>query len=294
MQTLNISMPRADRQNEPGGMDRNVFRLGRRFMESDRQAERHPFPELFWIEREMPEEDMDRRANLWQSYNAAANNIRSARILTQAAANHIAEAQLMLTLVQTMLDDAIESTDANFRSEISHQVARLLGNIDASFDGLARVFERTSSVQISNDNINGDSFVAQVGIHGGQTREIAIRHINTNTLNLPDADSVINSGTNFENLRGRVADALTELRMERMYISNSNSALDSDRSTLDLNIWGNSAVQPGTINPPLGDDATVEERMHRAEAERAMRMSLLRREATNLRTLFEMIELFRE
>ena len=286
MQTLNISLPRVERQNEPGGMGRNVFRLGNRFMEPGRANQRHPFPELFWMEREMPEGDVDRRANLWQSYNAAANNIRSARILTQAAANHLAETQLMLTLVQTMLDDAIESTDDNFRGEVSLRVAQMFGNIDSAFSGLARVFERTSSVPTYN---NGDSFVAQVGIHGGQTREIEIRHINTRTLNLtgfaPD---------DFEGLRDRVAGALTELRSERMHIFNSNSALDSDRSTLDLNVWGNSAVQPGTINPPLGDDATDQERMHRAEAERIMRMSILRREATNLRTLFEMIELFRE
>ena len=283
MQTLNISLPRADRQNEPRGIERNVFRLGRGLMESERPNQRHPFPELFWLEREMPEDDIDRRANLWQSYNAAANNIRGARILTQAAANHLTETALMLTLVQTMLDDAIESNDTNFRNGISHQVTRMLGNIDASFDSLARVFERSSMVYVNGS----DSFVAQVGIHGGQTREIEIRQINSRSLNLQDGTQ------DFGDLRDRVAYALSELRIERTHIFGANSALDSDRSTLDINIWGNSAVQPGTINPPLGDDATVEERMHRAEAERAMRMSLLRREATNLRTLFEMIELFR-
>ena len=238
------------------------------------------------MEREIPEEDVDRRANLWQSYNAAANNIRGARILTQAAANHIAETQLMLTLVQTMLDDAIESTDDNFRGEVSLRVAQMFGNIDASFNALARVFDGTSAVPTYN---NGDSFIAQVGIHGGQTREIEIRHVNTGRFNLPGADP-----NDFEGLRYNVARALSELRFDRTHIFNSNSALDGDRRTLDLNVWGNSAVQPGTINPPLGDDATDQERMHRAEAERIMRMSILRREATNLRTLFEMIELFRE
>ena len=290
MQTLNISLPRVERPNEPGGIERNVFRLGRRFMEPDRANQRHPFPELFWMERETPEDGQELRANLWQSYNAATNNIREARILTQAAANHLAEAQLMLTLVQTMLDDAIESTDTRFRDEIAGQVSRMFGDIDASFDGLARVFERTSAVHVPPD---GDSFVAQVGIHEGQTRTIEIRQINTRTLNLPGENGGIGIDVSFEEVRNRVADALSDLRNERMHIQGANSALDNDRSIIDLNVWGNSAVQPGTINPPLDDDATVEERMHRAEAERAMRMSLLRREATNLRTLFEMIELFR-
>ena len=291
MQTLNISLPRVERQNEPRGMERNVFRLGRGLMEPSRANQRHPFPELFWMEREMPEGDAERRANLWQSYNAAANNIRGARVLTQAAANHLAEAQLMLTLVQTMLDDAIESGEVNFRADIAERVVRVLDNIDASFAGLARVFERTSAVQVSAER---DSFVAQVGIHAGETREIEIRQINARTLRLVDANGNIDPQVNLEGMRYSVAAALSELRVERMHILGANSALDSDRSVLDLNIWGNSAVQPGTINPPLGDDATVEEQMHRAEAERAMRMAILRREATNLRTLFEMIELFRE
>ena len=286
MQTLNISLPRIDRQNEPRGMERNVFRLGRGIMEPERANQRNPFPELFWMERELPEDDAHRRANLWQSYNAAANNIRGARILTQAAANHLAETQLMLTLVQTMLDDAIESNDVDFRSQIAERVVNMLGNIDASFNGLARVFERSSAVQVSQDS---DSFVAQVGVHGGQVREVVINQVNTRTLGL----DVIEPQLTLEGLRDRVATALSDLRNERMHIQGANFALDNDRSILDLNVWGNDAVQPGTINPPLGDDATVEERMHRAEAERAMRMSLLRREATNLRTLFEMIELFR-
>ena len=298
MQTLNIAMPRimprADRRNEqrtePGGMEGNVFRLGRPFMEPDRANQRHPFPELFWMERELPEDEQDRRVNLWQSYNAAAHNIRSARILTQAAANHLTETALMLTLVQTMLDDAIESTDVDFREQVSERIVNVLGNIDASFRGLARVFERTSAVPANQDS---DSFVAQVGIHGGQTRTIVINQINTRTLGLGDGNGNISPPEPFEDMRDNVADALSNLRIERMLIFNANSALDSDRSTLDLNIWGNSAVQPGTINPPLGDDATAEEQMHRAEAERAMRMALLRREASNMRTLFEMIELFR-
>ena len=307
MQTLNISLPRADRQNEPGGIGRNVFRLGRRLMEPERANRREPFPELFWMEREMPADEQDLRINLWQSYNAATNNIRGARILTQAAANHLAETQLMLTLVRTMLDDAIESNDVDFRSEVAQRVVRVLENIDASFAGLARVFERTSAVQVNSDR---DAFVAQVGIHGGRTHEdvnlththtlgggdtrtIVIRHINTRTLGLMDENGGINSQVTLEDMRDRVAGALSELRDERMHMQGVNFALDNDRSILDLNSWGNDAVQPGTINPPLADDATVEERMHRAEAERAMRMSILRREATNLRTLFEMIELFR-
>ena len=287
MQTLNISLPRADRQNEPGGTGRNVFRLGRRFMEPERANRREPFPELFWMEREMPADEQDLRVNLWQSYNAAANNIRGARILTQAAANHLAEAQLMLTLVQTVLDEAIESNDVNFRSEVAERVVRMIENIDASFAGLARVFERSIAVQ--PPSADSESFVVQVGIHGGQNRDIEINHINTRTLGLSD----IGPQLTLEDMRDRVANALSELRDERMHIQGANSALDNDRSILDLNSWGNDAVQPGTINPPLADDATAEERIHRAEAERAMRMSLLRREATNLRTLFEMIELFR-
>ena len=309
MQTLNISFPREDRQNEPRGMERNVFRLGRGLMESDRANQRHPFPELFWMEREMPEGDIDRRANLWQSYNAAANNIRGARILTQAAANHLVETQLMLTLVQTMLDDAIESNNVDFRSEIAGRVVDMLHNIDDSFAGLARVFDRSSAVQVSS--ADSDSFVVQVGIHSGgthegvtqahthtrdegQTRTVVIRQINTQTLGFADADGNINTQVTLEDMRDRVAEALSELRYERTRIHGVNSALDADRSILDLNVWGNSAVQPGTINPPLDDDATVEEQMRRTEAERAMRMSILRREATNLRTLFEMIELFRD
>ena len=290
MQTLNITLPRNERQNEPGGLAGNVFRLGRPFMEPERASMRHPFPELFWLERDFSEDEPDRRINLWQSYNAAAQNIRNARVLTQAAANHLTETALMLTLVQTMLDDAIESNDENFRIQISEQIVNVLGNIDASFAGLARVFERTSAQPA---NQNSDVFVAQVGIREGQTRTIEINQVNTRTLGLGDGNGNISLPDNFENIRQNVNDALMRLRNERMYVFAANSALDSDRSTLDLNIWGNDAVQPGTINPPLGDDATTEERIHRAEAERAMRMANLRREAGNLRTLFEMIELFR-
>ena len=285
MQTLNISLPRIERQNEPGGSARNVFRLGRALMETDRADNRHPFPELFWLEREMPAEGQDLRGNLWQSYNAAASNIRGARILTQAAANHLTETQLMLTLVHTMLDEAVESADTGFRNEVVGQVARMFENIDASFDGLARVFERSSAVYVNGS----DSFIAQVGIHSNQVREVEMRQINTRTLGLSNG----NADFDFENMRSRVENALSELRKERMHIFGANSALDADRSALDLNVWGNDAVQPGTINPPLGDDATDAERVQRAEAERVMRMSILRREVTNLRTLFEMIELFR-
>ena len=287
MQTLVIPLHRPEIR-EPGGMERNVFRLGRRFMDPNRAEERQPFPELFWFEREFPADEPERRANHWQSYNAAAHNINSARLLTQAAANHISEAALMLTLVQTMIDEAIESDDAATRNLLAERIASVLGNIDSSFRGLSGAIERIGSVYVNGS----DSFIAQVGIHEGQMREIEINQVNTRSLGLGDGQGNISLPNTFEEMRGVVADAITTMRTERMNVFAANLMLDSERSALDLNRWGNDAVQPGTVNPPLGDDASQEEQLRRTEAERAMRMARLRQEVGTIRTLFGLIEHF--
>ena len=286
MQTLVIPLNQPE-VREPGGMERNVFRLGRRFMET-RAEERQPFPELFWIEREFQRDEPERRANHWQSYSAAAHNIRQARVLTQAAANHLSETALMLTLVQTMIDEAIETDSAAARNQIAERIASVLGNIDASFQGLARAVDRIGSVYVNGS----DSFVAQVGIHSGQMREIELNQVNTRFLGLGDGQGGIALPDTFEEMRETVAGAISAIRTERMHVLVANLALENDRSALDLNAWGNDAVQPGTVNPPLGDDATQDEQIRRAEAERAMRMAQLRQEAGTIRTLFGLIEHF--
>ena len=288
MQTLNIRI-RQTETREPGGMAGNVFQLGNAFMETARRDDR-PFPEFFFLEREPGEQAVDTRVNLWQSYNAAAANIRNARVLTTAASNHLAEAALMLTLVQTMLDEAAESSDMDLRRELSERALSVLGNIDLSFQGLARVFERAVPQQ---PNSTRDAFTAQVGINENQTRQITINRINTETLGFRDASGNLALTGIIDVDRTNVARALAAVRIERVNVMNQTQGLDNDRRTLDINQRGNDAVQPGTINPPLGDDATVDEQLRRAEAERAMRMMELRREAQNMTTLFDMIEVFR-
>ena len=289
MRTFSINLNHTNNRSEPGGIAGNVFQLGSPFMENIRPNQNRPFPELFWTEENIPEPQINLRQNHWQSYNAAAHNIRSARILTSAAANHLAEAALMLTLVQTMLDEA-ESSSADIGQQIAERAANVLGNIDSSFAVLERAFERTGSRPSSFDS---DTFTVQSGIDANQTRTIEISQINSRTLGLGDGRGNINIPDFLDEMRQNVSNAISIVRNERMHVNNAISALDNDRRALDLNQWGNNAVEPGRINPPLADDATAEEQMNRAEAERAMRMMELRREAGNLRTLFEMIELFR-
>lgn len=289
MQTLNIPLYRPEERNEPGGMERNVFRLSRRPAER-RGEERGPSPDLVWLEREFSqsENDAENRNNRWQSYNAAAHNIRTASALAQAAANHVAETALILTLVRTMLDEASESDSQARRDALSARIGDALGNIDSSFGRLAQAMERTSAVYVNG----GDSFMAQVGVGASNTRQIVINQVNTRTLGLGDGSGNISTGT-FEELRDNVEAAAAAIGTERALANGAIIALGSERAALDVNQRGGGELQPGTINPPLGDGATPEERMRRAEAERAMRMAQLRREAGSMKTLFGMIELFR-
>ena len=288
MQTLNIRLNQTE-PREPGGIAGNVFQLGSAFMETARREDR-PFPEFFFLEREIGDQTIDPRVNLWESYNAAASNIRNARIITTAATNHLAEVSLMLTLVHTMLDEAIESGDADFGRQAGERALNVLANIDASFEGLRRIFEQATTFR---PNPTREAFTAQVGINESQSRLISINHVNTETLGFRDAGGNIALSGVLELDRATVAEALATVRNERALALNQTSGLDSDRRTLDINQLGNAAVQPGTVNPPLGDDASVDEQIRRAEAERAMRMMELRREAERMTTLFDMIEVFR-
>ena len=286
MQTININLNNPSVQNEPRGIARNAFQLGRGFMDNARANQRHPFPEFSRDERALGSQTGS--TNLWQSYNATASYITNAQTFIQAAANHLNETALMLTLAQTMINDALSAEDALQRNEISERIDSVLGNIDASYEGLERIYENT---RVSGQNQNDDTFTLQVNVNENQMREIDVAQVNTRTLGLGDGSGNIAAPADFDDLRQRVADAISDTRVERANINISDSALRSDRRDLDLANWDDSGMQPVDSSPPPTDDAAVQ--MQRAEAERTMRMENLRREASNMDNLHDMIELFR-
>jgi hypothetical protein len=216
--------------------------------------------------------------NYWQSYNAADNNIRNAQALLHAQISHLQELSLMLTLVQTMLEDAIESDDPSAREDLQVRADNVLGVIDG---GQARhtAHMRQGASQAASETLylnggalNGNGYTNgysngytngyengyengyadaapasrsvffQVGINAGDGWSIELAAMDTATLGIN-----LDLTADEDSLRSQLADlqsAMETVVTERYAMNMGVNRLYSARTTLELNQRGTDDVSP--------------------------------------------------
>ena len=241
------------------------------------------------------------RPSLWASYNAASHNIRNANAVVDASIRHLAEVNMMLTIIRDIIDDA-ETADPSQREAMQYQIRSFMSNIDASFalsmqgvshvihrDGVERAIILTAEATASANTLApipperdvAGSMHFQVGIHSSQSWSMEVVEVNSATLMLgngsgnAEIDITNASSRELTFMRQLVDNAMAFVSEESMMLQGVRSHLSVDRRTLDINLEGNNELDPerearvSRANMNANISQAVLERMIQAEIMRS-------------------------